>query len=330
MLVRDLELRSVDELKPFIAKCDFLPFGGYVVGKDSIASYIVQELSDIISRGGSCLVAEEQGEIVGLISSERSDWDSSHFGVEISKIVHLLATGDYFGSFAIKQKLVSQLTAKSCKNLLLHISARVLKEDLASIHALESKCFRLMDVLVTYVFNMQKQKRTDLETGYRIRQFSHDEIHELSEITLECFGNHIKVTDHFHADPTLPREKSDLLYVKWLIDSCFDPDSVVLVAEKDGKPVGFNVCRINKPLNERLGIRLGTIALTAVKPSERRKFVATSMLNASLAWFADKVDFVETGGQVSNFAVQSLWTKLGFNMMRSQCTFHWSVFPDSR
>jgi ribosomal protein S18 acetylase RimI-like enzyme len=186
-----------------------------------------------------------------------------------------------------------------------------------------------MDVLVTYLFDMQKHKRIDSDTGYHIREFKPDEIHELSEITLECFGNHIKVTDHFHADPTLPREKSDLLYVKWLIDSCNDANSVVLVAERDGKPVGFNVCRINDPLDERLGIRLGTMVLTAVKPSERRKLVASSMLNASLAWFAGKVDFVETGGQVSNYAVQSLWTKLGFKLIRSQCTFHWSVFPDS-
>ena len=93
--------------------------------------------------------------------------------------------------------------------------------------------------------------------------------------------------------------------------------------------MAFNICNINDSLSDPIGLRVGTMALTAVDSSARNKLVALSLLNASLAWFADKVDVVETGGQVSNFAIQRAWNAVGLKITRSQCTFHWSVLTES-
>jgi hypothetical protein len=71
------------------------------------------------------------------------------------------------------------------------------------------------------------------------------------------------------------------------------------------------------------------MTLTAVDSSARNKLVATSLLNVSLAWFADKVDVIETGGQVSNYAIQRAWNAIGLKIIRTQCTFHWSVLTES-
>jgi hypothetical protein len=127
----------------------------------------------------------------------------------------------------------------------------------------------------------------------------------------------------------LPKRRSSELYAKWLVNSASDPLSEVLVAEKDGEPVGFNVCTVSHPLSDVIGLRVGTMALTAVDPSERKKLVATSLLAASIDWFANKVDIVETGGQVSNYAIQRAWGDVGLKIIRSQCTFHWSVLTES-
>lgn len=114
-----------------------------------------------------------------------------------------------------------------------------------------------------------------------------------------------------------------------MFNSCNDPFSVVLIAEIDGKPIGFNVCSINPTLSNLIGLRVGTMTLTAVDSSTRNKRVATSLLNASLAWFADKVDVIETGGQVSNYAIQRTWNTIGLKITRVQCTFHWSVLTEN-
>ena len=316
------------ELKPFIEKCVHTPFKEYDVSQDLSANYIIEELSDITSNHGFVFVAKNQSEIIGLIASERLEWDSTHFGFEISKITHLLAVGNYFETFDIKQKLISHLLSKCYSILSLHLSARVSKEDLSSIHALENKSFRLMDVLVTYSFDLRKQKWVNTESPCLVRKFRQADLPLLEDISISCFRDSPVATDRFHADPVLDKKKSDELYVKWIVDSLQDSSNEILVAEMDGRPIGFNLCTVNKSLSDKLGIRFGSIALTAVQPSERHKLVATSLLNASLAWFTDKVDIVETGGQVSNYAVQRAWSKVGFKITRSQCTFHWSVLPD--
>jgi hypothetical protein len=327
--IYSLEHRSLEEVKPFIGQCGFIPFNDYNIERAILVNNVIEELSDILYRGGSVLVAREQGKTIGLISSEVSQWDSDLFGTKISKIIHLLSSEDYVKSCIVKRKLVSDLIAECCSKLSVHLSARIYKEDLSSTHALESKSFRLMDVLVTYSFDLRNKRINEPEVSCHVRESKQDEILELAEIASECFSNSPVATDRFHADPTLPAEKSGLLYVKWVVDSCKDPSNKVLVAEIDGTPVGFNICNTNDLLDKRLGFRLGTIAITAVKPTERRRLVATSLLNASLKWFTNKVDVVETGGQVSNYAIQRAWCKVGFKIIRSQCTFHWSVLPDS-
>lgn len=326
--VYEVPLAGVIELKPFIEGFDYLPFREYEVRADLSANLVLSEISIILSRGGFCLAAREQNEVVGLISIEKLNWDTEHFGFPIAKISHLLSRGDYQASFEVKKKLISAALKKCYLNLLLHLSARVNKEDLASIHALESSSFLLMDVLVTYFFDFRKQSIGKPLGAFHVRPYKPSEILRLSEIAQICFGDENVATDRFHADPTLPRSKSDLLYVKWLVASAQEPSSEILVVEWDGKPVGFNICKIGKSVNDQLGLRIGVIELTAVHPSMRGKQVATSLLEASLAWFSGKVDLVETGGQASNYAIQRAWVRTGFKVVRSQCTYHWSPTPN--
>ncbi len=104
-----LEQFSSEDLKPLFDSCNFVPFREYDVEEDLIVNHVIHELSDLISRSETVAVAKEQGKIIGLISLERSDWDSHHFGVDSSKITHLFAAGDYFESLNVKQKLISYL-----------------------------------------------------------------------------------------------------------------------------------------------------------------------------------------------------------------------------
>jgi hypothetical protein len=324
-----LDIRTESTLRSFIAGSLFNPYAIYKVSDDRFFDYFFSELSDGISKGDLVLVAKEDNELVGLISLTRSEWDSKHFGIKISKINQLVATGDYLKSLHIKRRLISSLIEMCNKELLLHVSARVNKEDLSSIHALESKYFRLMDILVTYFLDYRKHPLIHNENRYNIRKFVKSDVPILEQLALDCFHNSAVVTDRFHADPTLPKVKSGELYSKWVFNSCNDPFSEVLVAEIDGKPIGFNVCSINPTLSNLIGLRVGTLALTAVNSSARNKLVATSLLNASIAWFADKVDVIETGGQASNYAIQRTWNTVGMKITRVQCTFHWSILTEN-
>jgi hypothetical protein len=324
-----LDAKTERILPSFLAVSLSNPFAIYGVSQDLFVKYVLSELSHTVSKGGFVLVAKKDDELVGLISLKQSDWDSNHFGIRISKIDQLIATGNYLESINIKRRLISGLLTECSKELLLHLSARVNKEDLSSIHALESKYFGLMDILVTYSIDFRKHPLIYTENLHHVRKFRLDEIPKLAQIALECFENTAFVTDRFHADPVLPKVKSSELYARWLENSCKDPSSEVLVAEIDGKPVGFNICSINNCLSDKIGLRVGTMALTAVEAPYRNKLVAVSLLNASLSWLADKVDVVDTGGQVSNYAIQRAWNAVGLKITWTHCTFHWSVLTES-
>ena len=135
-----LDAKTESLLDSFLAVSLFNPFEIYGVNRDTFVKYSHSEICDSISKGGYVLVAKNDNQLVGLISLERSEWDSKHFGIQISKIKHLLSVGNYLEPTNIKRRLISSLLAM-CKELLLHVSVRVNKEDLSSIHALESKRF---------------------------------------------------------------------------------------------------------------------------------------------------------------------------------------------
>ncbi len=329
MEIFQIDSKSLVTLKPFLVNSILNPYSIYDVNQQSYANCALSELVDVASSGGFVLVAKEENEIVGLVSLKRSDWDTKHFGIEISKIGHLLATGDYLRSYSIKRRLVSALISKCERELLLHVSARVSKEDLSSIHALEDSRFKLMDVLVTYSVDLRKISPLSMEKKFNVRKFRSEEIPLLSQIALHCFQDSALATDRFHADPVLPKEKSGEVYSKWLISSSIDPSSDVLVAEIDGRPVGFNVCNVVGSLSDSIGLRLGNMVLTAVEPSARNQSVAISLLRASLDLFDGKVDVVESGGQVSNYAIQKAWNAVGLRIVRSQCTLTWSVLTET-
>jgi hypothetical protein len=327
ILLLDTETEGL--LDSFLAVSLFNPYEIYGVSQDTFVKYTHSEICDSISKDGYVLVAKNDSQLVGLISLARSEWDSKHFGLQISAIKHLLSVGNYFEQTDIKRRLISSLLTRCTKDLLLHVSARVNKEDLSSIHALESKGFSLMDVLVTYCIDLRKDCIIPTENRYVIRKVRPNEVFKLAEIAFECFEKAAVATDRFHADPILPKEKSSQLYAKWLENSCNDPYSEVLVAEINENPIGFNVCSINASLSDSIGLRVGTMSLTAVDSSYRNRLVAVSLLNASLTWFSGKVDVVDTGGQVSNYAIQRAWNEVGLKITRSQCTFHWSVLTEN-
>lgn len=323
--VCSLERGMLERLRPLVANYRFKPYTEYRIEERLLASYVMDEISDMLSHEENfAFIAEERGKPVGLVSVERLDWDRKHFSIEMARIHYLVANGGYSKAFGLKCELIAHVLAECRRERISHLAARVYKEDLVSIHALEGKCFRLMDVIVTDFFDLRKKEVVHTANQWHVREFRPNDVRKLRKIAIDSFVKEPVAKQRFHADPYLPREKSDDLYVQWLIESCKGTSDTVLVAEMSGIPVGFSVCKVQMSPSKKLGVRFGTVVLTGVAPSARGRGVHASLLSAALRWFTDKVDIVEVGAEISNYAVQKAWNRLGFKIIRSQCTFHWS------
>ena len=169
-----------------------------------------------------------------------------------------------------------------------------------------------MDTLVTYYFDF-KSKVSDFKETCKIEPLK-DEMPELIKIAKTSFSETKVATDHFHADHRLDEAKSDALYEQWIEEAGKDKDGVVLVAKIDNRAVGFTTCKMNYRLNRYSNKNIGSMILSAVSPEYRQAQVYTSMIQAALRWFSDKVDIVDLGTQIGNYSVLRAWSRLGFKI----------------
>jgi ribosomal protein S18 acetylase RimI-like enzyme len=321
-----LRKKTLHELRSLSDGFQYCPYRNYKLEGHKFEKHIIEDISDVLSnKNNFALAASSQNKFVGLISLEQLKWDTNYFGIRMAKIPHLIVHRKYPQQFELRRQLIIRLMQECSARNIKHLSARVAKEDVSSIHALESHGFRLMDLIVTGFVNINGWISPETKPKWPVREFSPHELPILVELANEAFIKGRIARQRFHNDPFLPIEKSDKLYVQWLINASKGLADTILVAEMNNKPVGFCACRVERELSKRIGFRIGVIFLTGVLPSARGKGVHSSMLDYALKWFSNKVDVVEIGAEVSNYAAQRGWRNYGFKIVRSQCTFHKSL-----
>ncbi len=69
-------------------------------------------------------------------------------------------------------------------------------------------------------------------------------------------------------------------------------------------------------------MKYGVIDLFAVSPSQQGKQIGTGLAKAALEWFSERVDSVFVGTQADNVASIRTYEKVGFNMLRTELTYH--------
>lgn len=64
------------------------------------------------------------------------------------------------------------------------------------------------------------------------------------------------------------------------------------------------------------------LVLAAVDPSMRGKSIYTNMISLGLRFLKREAEIVETGTQVTNYAVQKAWVQLGLKQVTTTYVFH--------
>jgi GNAT superfamily N-acetyltransferase len=119
----------------------------------------------------------------------------------------------------------------------------------------------------------------------------------------------------FYTDPFYPDDRADELHRLWIRNCYRGRADRFLVARVDGETIGFLTCMVDRSSG------VGRIELAGVKPDRRGKGAATQMFEAALHWFADHAERVLTKTQVTNFAIASVFTRVGFRLHGGDLTF---------
>lgn len=193
--------------------------------------------------------------------------------------------------------------------------ARCLVSDLPVAQEMERLGFRLMDTLVYQAYDVASRPIPEDREQVPIRLLRPEDVAHIEPLAATVFRGY---DGHYHADPRLDPAQCDAAYVSWAVRSCQSREVAddVLVAELDGRLVGFVTLRLNNPSD-------GEIVVGGVTPEAQGRGIYRSFIVRGMEWCRSRGarrTLVST--QIQNTAVQRVWARLGFEPTHAYYTFH--------
>lgn len=318
--VVNLKDANPDILTPLIAKYRYTPYW-YIPGirEESRRALLRHQLEGSWGKETTCVLgAMIDSSLVGFLYMNRLDWDSDHFGFDVTRLNHVVVDHTRANPGVVFEALLSAAKTELVKRNVATVHTRVPLDEILLIQYLERFGFRIMDVQVTYYFDLRKQSIVDLEDRCVIRGYRESDKEVFVELARTAY-----TLDRFHSDPHLDKGRSDELHAQWIKNSCEGRIAdYVVVAEMDGKPVGYATCVYHGDHEGLLNLRIGGMVLAAVAPQARRRGCHTSMLNGRLKWFKDKADVVYIGTQANNYPALRAYVHLGLRPVQASASLH--------
>ncbi|MBA7709263.1 hypothetical protein ES703_118176 [subsurface metagenome] len=314
-----LQKEDVKDIKPLIAKYDFNDYRHYGVFKrDLLNRYLFNQISDLLlkDKGSWIVVAKEGKEIVGLVSLVRLNWGKEVFDIEMAEIRHLITPKTCKDKREIINACLSFIF-QICRNEgIEHLSHRVDTSHFLTIHCLETNGFKIMDTLLTYLFNKRRHRVPQIRDLCQVRPFEEQDLESLINMVRGAFP-----MSRFSLDPNIPNEKVDEFYIKWVKDCCKGLlADKVLVAERRGRAVGFLAYRVNWELARLSGFKICGKGLLAV--SVQGRGTLPTLMKVSIQDGIPLYDFSEYDTQITNYKMIKVCQRFGFDFIRSKYTFH--------
>lgn len=194
------------------------------------------------------------------------------------------------------------------------VSGRVPEDDRATRKALEAVGFRAVETLVTFY----QPARPATPVDQAIDLASAGEVDACVRLALDAF-----TYDRLHRDPLVPETAADAVRAAWVRNDVGGRAAAPLVARRDGRVIGFNLCLLTH--------RTAVIDLIAVEAGHRGLGLGAALIEAAFGHFGAAIDGIRVGTQAENPASIRLYEKTGFSVERRETTLHWvnpGVTPD--
>jgi dTDP-4-amino-4,6-dideoxy-D-galactose acyltransferase len=232
----------------------------------------------------------------------RLEWDSRFFGHRIARVT----------TSRFDHDLVARILAWCDSHAIECLYFLADSADAATVRLAEDHRFRLVDVRLTLGRPLADGVEAGgTATGALIRPAGPTDVPALRAIARVSHRD-----SRFYHDGTFTAAQCDALYETWIEKSCSGYADAVLVAELDGRPVGYVSCH-------RREAGVGQIGLFAVAPETRGKGLGGCLLTHALRWFAAqglREATVVTQGR--NVSAQQLYQRGGFLTRSVKLWYH--------
>lgn len=264
----------------------------------------------------SSFIAFEKDCALGLVICGKSHWDSEHFGFSVGNILHLTGS-EKGGTKALNTRkcLLEAATAWAQAHEIRFLFSRADGDDLTNIHALQDHGFHFVEDILYFKYDLTSP--TNLKGAeLKVRLSQNKDLDSLRAIAGNTFTH-----SRFHRDPHIDKEKAARLYEKWIEASLEKEPNSVLVAEGEGKVLGFIICE-TKDLEDYFGKRILVLRLIGVSKDQKGRGIGSGLYLGALNFFRNQTEIAYASSASVNIPSVKLLLKLGFKVVSSSLTFH--------
>jgi dTDP-4-amino-4,6-dideoxy-D-galactose acyltransferase len=217
---------------------------------------------------------------------ELLDWDSEFWGIRVGKGERSAGMGEW-----------------AAENTVGLMCLLIDSDAPAEAQAAEERGFRFMDVRV-----MLERHTISCGSSSRLAR-----IEDLAALRRIAHSSH-RIT-RFYADPSLSDDRCDILYDEWIRRSFAGWADIVLVAEREGKPVGYVTVHLNGTTSR--------IGLIAVSEEARGHGIGSELVGSAINWaHSQQAWHMSVVTQGRNIAAQRLFQRAGFITCGTGLWFH--------
>lgn len=273
---------------------------------------------------GCALVAEDGGEVVGGLVLRRAPFEASLYGVPMARVpwIFTVAPADVAGSRVVGAALLEALEPELEALGSRHVSALLFAEDQGLVHAFGDAGWRLVDSTLDFTWACGRTTPAGGDDQVHLRAAIESDRSPLTALAREAYTHMIQT--RYSVDPWLPIERTGELYARWFelaMDGEFG--DVVVVAEVDGQPVGFNTFKLDRALSAVAGVGFASHGIAAVLPGFRGRASQPAMLHWLAEWQRERGGSFNRGRVLlDNYPMQRACLKSGAFVTQSYHTFH--------
>jgi dTDP-4-amino-4,6-dideoxy-D-galactose acyltransferase len=320
MEVRRLAPGELEELAPLLAGHRYHDYRLYPRFSRADRTRVLGHEMEEAAKRGVVVAARGRGRPLAVASVESLAWDSAFFGLPMGRIGTLVAEASPDGGEALAVVLDAALEAAREVGLQ-HLAARADTEDLEAVQALEARGFRLVDCLVTYMFDCRRDRVAAIRRFNPIRHYRPGDREAVLAVAGQMFAAY---AGRFARDPWLDAEACRRFYVQWVENACAGQmaDSI-LVSVRQGRVVGFLTWRTTPSVFEATGIRIAGQGICGVLPEGTGAYPA--LVRAAIVEHRGEYDFAEMDTPIQHAVSQRVFQGVGARLARAKYTLHRSA-----
>ena len=323
--VAELDFAALEDLKESLPQLAHKPLAhlSYLRAGQVEAYWLDEIAQDLADESSLSFVSRRSGRIDGLAVCIDSPWDTQAVKRRIAIVKHLAHANNAPDSKALDD-LLTEVTVLAARRGVECLTCKVQAHDPAVVRALERHGFLLMDTLLHLVFDSSRTplkniRLLDRSEPLQTRVAKPEDAPEILALAHKAFANYF---GRYHSDPKMPPGTGAKVYDQWVCSGFEGWVDWTIVAEIDGKIVGYSMWKNASVLEAKHCIDVTHCNFGAIHPNFSGRGVYTALKLAGMRIAESFAKHFDLATHIANYPVHRSTARLGWRIAGARHSFH--------